>query len=61
MDLISLGFTWIIIFVFFVPLVILAGVLASIFLRMVVAIIAIPILTTYYWIKDRLGWTTNAL
>lgn len=46
--------------IFLAPFFIMAGVLAGNILMAVGAAIAIPILTTYYWIKDKLGWTTNA-
>jgi hypothetical protein len=46
--------------VFLAPFFIMAGVLAGNILMAVGAAIAIPILTIYYWIKEKLQWMTNA-
>ena len=46
--------------VFLAPFFIMAGVLVGNILMAVGAAIAIPILTIYYWIKEKLQWITNA-
>jgi len=46
--------------VFLAPFFIMAGVLAGNILMAVGAAIAIPILTIYYWIKEKIQWITNA-